>query len=429
MTRTVLIVGGGPAGLAAALRLSRSGYGVTLLERDGRLAGRLGLVPPVLLGCHTATLSLLDHLGLSRQELFPQQVPVEFLLPNGRTVKLRRPLAPPPLHTLVSVATFRGLSAADRWRFLSWMERTWEGDPPLPDDLESRTVDDWLAGIGQSAEARRWIWNPLVRFLVGGEATAVSAGLLVHTLIRWLGSGPQQARTAVPARELRSLLVGPIRDRLRQTGATIRLETRVDQVRFDEQRVSGVRVPGGAILTADWYILAVPHREVTPLLPERVLSRFAYFQQLTRLSDSPVVTVRLKRAKPLSAPRLVLLPGGTFHWLTAQHESVSVVAVGRADLLAKSDQELQGLAREEAVAALAGSAASGGDGLVVRMPQAHLLPHPGCASLRPLSQSPFPNLFLAGAWTDTGLPPALESALQSGELCAKTIMEKDGRAG
>ncbi len=65
------------------------------------------------------------------------------------------------------------------------------------------------------------------------------------------------------------------------------------------------------------------------------------------------------------------------------------------------------------------------DSRIVREPQAFLSLRPGTASLRPLPQSPFPNLFLAGDWTDTGLPATLESAILSGDRCAEAIVAAD----
>ena len=133
MKRTVLIIGGGPAGITAALRLSGRGYAVTLLEQRFELGGRLisssesaestDAIPPVVLGCHKATLSLLETLGTARQVRFSNRLRFEFLLPGGRLVPLRRPWLPGPLHAMLGLATFPGLPLRDRWRVLAFLER------------------------------------------------------------------------------------------------------------------------------------------------------------------------------------------------------------------------------------------------------------------------------------------------------------------
>jgi squalene-associated FAD-dependent desaturase len=440
MKRRVLIIGGGPAGLTAALRLSIQGYAVTLLEQGSELGGRLvhadaDTIPPVLMGCQQASLSLLKTLGTAHRVSFPRRLRLEFLLPGTRAVPLRRPWAPAPFHSLLSLATFGGLSLQDRWRLLTFLERTWEGDPPLPSDLESRPADEWLAGIGQSQAARERVWTPLARFLVGDDLAAVSAAMLCNQLTRCFLSSRRHSRLAIPGCGIRALLLEPVRTQLMRSGAVVRLETAVDQIRFDTHRVSGVQLRTGEVLTAGWYLSALAPRQLTRLLPERVLTRFAYFQQIAQLSDIPALTVHLWLEQVLRAPRLLLLAERTFHWVISrtdpespcQRSYLSLIATGRADLLARPDQELLELALSEIGYAFpAAATAKTKDYRIVRQPRAFLSVGPGTAALRPLPQSPFPNLLLAGDWTDTGLPATLESAIRSGDLCAQAIAGRNG---
>src|SRR5207244_13275332 len=185
--------GGGAAGLTTALRRSARGYAVTLLEQGGELGGRLirsaaDAIPPVFLGCHRASLSLLRTLGTARHVRFSKGINLEFLLRGDRTDRLHRPWVPAPFHALLSLATFRGLPFQDRWRALMLLERTWEGDPALPPDLESRTADEWLADRGQSEAARALVWTPLARFLPGAALTVSSPPSLTTTPPRAVSS-------------------------------------------------------------------------------------------------------------------------------------------------------------------------------------------------------------------------------------------------
>src|SRR5437016_12434215 len=113
MKRTVLIIGGGPAGITAALRLRERGYGVTLLEQQSELGGRLisspesgeltDAIPSVVLGCHKATLSLLKKLRTAHQVRSPHRLRFEFFLPSGPLISLRRSWLPCPLLTLLGL--------------------------------------------------------------------------------------------------------------------------------------------------------------------------------------------------------------------------------------------------------------------------------------------------------------------------------------
>ncbi len=444
MKRTVLIIGGGPAGITAALRLSEHGYVVTLLEQRFELGGRLisssesaestDAIPPVVLGCHKATLSLLETLGTARQVRFSNRLRFEFLLSGGRLVPLRRPWLPGPLHAMLGLATFPGLPLRDRWRVLAFLERTWEGDPELPLDLGSRTANDWLTEFGQSKEARSHLWSPLARFLLGDDLTVVSAATFARMLSHCFLSARHHTGLAIPIGGIRSLLLTPASERLTQSGATIRLGISVNQIRFDAHRVTGIQLQSGSPLVADWYVAALPHRRLCSLLPESALTNYSYFEQLTRLTDSPAVTVHLWMGSTRPAPRLVLLAGRTYHWMVSrafgesgrQGTIVSLVATGLSGWLDRPDQDLLKSALDDAGDCLPTAVgAKVADSRIVREPQAFLSLRPGTASLRPLPQSPFPNLFLAGDWTDTGLPATLESAILSGDRCAEAIVAAD----
>jgi len=440
------VIGGGAAGLAAALRLSVNGCAVTLLEHASALGGRLltsqpvesqsrGLdaLPPVLFNWQSATIDLLTLLGTNGQLTRP--VPLRFTLPSGRRARLRRTWGPAPLNAVVNLLVFGGLPFRDRWRLLLWLERTWEGDPPLPRDLETRTADHWLAQTGQSAVARAEIWDALARWLLGDALTEVSAAMFVQTLARCLLTSRREAAIRIPDRGWDDLLIRPAGEALRRAGGVIRCGAAAVRLRFNAHRVTGVQLATGDLREADWYVLAVPHRAVMPLLPDTVLTHFAYFQQLTQLQDTGALTVHLLTDLPLSRPRLVLFSSRPFHWMVARPSQpgspigsvLSLVMTGAADSLRWSEADLRQLAEDDARVALPALCSRRISSVrVVKQAAAFLSLRPGVAGLRPLQQSPFSNLFLAGDWTDTGLPANLESAILSGARCAELI-ERAGR--
>ncbi|HEX9742862.1 MAG TPA: FAD-dependent oxidoreductase [Nitrospiraceae bacterium] len=440
MSPTALIIGGGPAGLAAALRLSTLGHHVTLIEQNDHLGGRLqsggaadlcDAIPPVFMGQHKATLALLKELGKADAAKLSGSLRLEFQFPGGRLACLMQPWLPAPFHTILGLMLFGGLPFGDRWRLLDVIERSWEGDPALPENLDQRTAEDWLAERKQSARARADIWTPLARFLIGDDLTTISAAALVNALTRCFLSARRHMSLSLPNETLQSLLLAPITAKLAQAGVTIRLNSAAAQLQIERDRVTGVRLHDGATLTADRYIVALPHKQLTAIVPERVLTHYAYFQQVTRLSDSPALTVRLRVDSALQAPRVVLFARRTFHWLASRPALrpsgtlVSVVATGKSELFERADQDLTRLALEEVAYAYPGShAITVLESRVVRAPRAFLTMSPGTRVHRPLPQSPFDNLYVGGDWTDTGLPATLESAIVSGTRCAEMILAK-----
>jgi squalene-associated FAD-dependent desaturase len=445
-SRSVLVIGGGAAGLTAALKLSERGFTVTLCERRGGVGGRLidctdgeqpaggprllETRPVVLLGCQTATWDLLDRCGTAPLVRSTPTSGFELLFAADRRVRFPRLWAPGPWHTLGGVALFTALSFRDRWCLLSFLERTWEGDPPLPQNLELRTADAWLEETGQSQAARATVWNPLSRFLLGDDLKTVSAAMFANMLKRCFLSRLRDSTVAIPPTEAGRWLLDPLRELVLRAGVTLRLNSTAARLVFDDDRVTGVHLHNGETLAADWYIAALPHRALSALIPERIVTHFAYFQQLAHLADSPALAVHLRFDARLSASRLVLLAGRTFHWMVSRPEResqgevvwVSAVAAGTAALLDLADSALIRAAQRDAVDAMPALASAPlSAARVVREPRAWLSLRPGTRAMRPLPRSPFANLLVAGDWTDTGWPASLESAIVSGERCAEAI--------
>ena len=436
MKPTALVVGSTLAGLTAAYRLAQRGYAVTLIDHNAPRHSATATQTPdsnafpfVLMGWHTSTLSLLKTLGTSSQIHRDCRTQFELLRSDHRVVRLRRPPLPAPLHALAGFAVFAGMQARDRWRFLMWVERTWERDPALPVDLDSQTGDAWLRGIGQSEHARAQVWSPLSRFLLGDDVTTVSAAALLKTLITCFLPKRNHSQLAIPRRSMNQLLHQPMREALIGMGVTITTES-VDRIDFNLHSVTGIQTKEGTRRLADWYIIALPHQCVTPLLPERLLTRFSYFQHIGQLADTPAAAVHLWIDEPIYRPRLLLLAGGTFHWLclkpaTERNQTHASFVMTGPSTLNRSDEELLKAAGDDLPHAMPSlSTARRTSHAVVRFPRASLSMRPGVAAHRPLQQSPFSTLLLAGEWTDTGLPATVDGAVVSGDRCAQTIVDR-----
>ena len=431
--QSVVILGGGPAGLTAAYRLTLHGYRVTIVDRRPLLGGMLigdGPLdvpePFTILGCHHATQSLLDVLHPDSQKPGRVEIPLEFRLHNGSLVHYTRSWLPAPLHACVNLLRFAGIPWKERWRLASLMERVWEGEDRLPTDLEQRTADEWFASIGQSAQTRSVIWRPLAQWLTGNDLSTISADTFLASLKSLFLQTPSDSRISVMQDTFRACFILPIVETLTRAGATILHSTEALEFRYDGDHISSVQLDS-SLVQADWYVAALPPQQLTPLLPERWLTRYAYFQHIADLMSIDCTILHLEVHQPCTMPRLVLLGDTSFHSViatapTSDRTSFSLISTDSQFAQTRLDPALDVLVPDLLRSLRLLHVGSTIPSISRRtMPGAFLSLTPGTKLHRPIQRSPIANLLVAGAWTETGWPPNLESAIVSGNQCAEAI--------
>jgi len=327
----------------------------------------------------------------------------------------------------VNLLKFAGIPWKERWRLASWVEQLWEGDAQLPADLEQRTADEWLTSIEQDARIRRVVWNPLARWLTGNDLSTMSADAFVTSMRPVFLNRRSDSRISVVQGSLQTCFVQPMADRLTQAGATILLNAKATQFRYKGDHVSGVLLWDSSLLQADWYVSALPFHELTSLVPERLLTRYAYFQQLTELRSVDRTILQVQADQSCPTPRFILLNNTSFHSVSAtaaaaDRTDFSLITTDSQFSQARPDPNLDrvllDLLRSLGLLKLESRIS-----LVRRrtIPKGILSLKPGTKLHRPIQRSPISNLLVAGAWTDTGWPSNLESAIVSGHRCADAI--------
>jgi uncharacterized protein with NAD-binding domain and iron-sulfur cluster len=426
--QTVLVLGAGLTGLAVAHFLDEQGYRVTLLDHPDWQDGygiNAADSAPILFGRHQATWHLLRSIGNATASQLDRTVTLEFRLPDGRITAYQSTHLPGALQWMTSLFNFHGLAWQDRWTLFSHVEQIWEQAQSLPADLENRLADEWLASIGQSQEARHSIWDPLIQWLTGNGLRSLSATMFVQQLSTLFLGRTMDARLTYLHGSNQDRFLGPLKETLKQHDVQILSHTPV--LRFGPDGVSGVRLHDGAVVQAKWYVTALSHRTLLPLIPERLLTRYAYFAQISELESVPHTTIRFAWRSMMASPRLLLLADRPFQYLTATPCGADEIryqlsAIGNPALMGLDDDRLTSLGiaelrllvpeiRQEDILSIE----------IERRNHAALLLKPGAALLRPIQQSPVGNLLIAGAWTDTGWPTNIESAIVSAQRCAAII--------
>ena len=426
----VAVVGGGLAGLSAALECADGGARVTLLERRQRLGGltwsfshhglNVDNGQHVFLRCCRAYLSFLDRIGARDDVVVQERLDIPVVAPGAPPTvgRLRRSGLPAPVQLAGSLLRYPHLPLAQRLRLGRALRglRHLRLDDPTLDDV---TFGDWLRGQGQSEAAVTTVWDlitvPTLN-LPAAEASLALAAMVFKTGLLEDATAADIGWSRVPLGVLHGERCAVA---LARAGVDVRLGARIQGVRPDAR--------GGFVLDelhADAVVVAVPHDEAAQVLPGGAV---AHQSRLAELGASAIVDVHLVYDRPVTTWPLMAAVHSPVQWVfdrtaSAGLESGQYLAVS----LSASDELLT--ERPEALARRVGAEvgrllprAEGArvvDSLVTKERRATFRAVPGTAALRPVPGTAWPGLSVAGAWTDTGWPATMEGAVQSGRAAA-----------
>jgi len=481
----VAVLGGGLAGITAAIALAEQGNRVTLAEARPRLGGattsftRGDLVVDngqhVFLRCCTAYRGLLARLGMTGSVSLQDRFDVTVLSPGGRAT-LRRTSLPGPLHMGRALAGYRHLSVSDRLRVVPAALAMTALDPARP-DLDGKRLGDWLAARGQSERARRVLWDLFTVSslnVAGDDANLALAATVVKTAL--LGA-KDAADIGIPAVPLRDLHGRAAADLLGRLGAQVRLGAKAAAVEAvpsggflvrlagrGEAAAKSAAANGGDVIQADGVVLAVPPDVAARLLcwpgetqhqpgtafpgdtpdpdgPEPPMARNSPMGttagqsgngagQWGELGSSPIVNVHVVYDRRVTRLPFAAAVDSPVQWV---FDRTGPAGLRKGQYLAVSlsaaDRYVDVPAarlQEEFLRALAGlfpatAQAQVVDCFVTRERRATFRQEPGCGRLRPQAATALPGLVLAGAWTDTGWPDTMEGAVRSGLNAAREL--------
>lgn len=434
----VAVIGGGLAGITAALRLADAGREVTLFERRPVLGGlthsfRRGELDVdngqhVFLRCCTSYRALLDRLGVTGKVALQHRLDIPVRSPlASRAARLRRNALPAPLHLGASLLRYPLLDPGQRLRFvraalaLRHVDRT---DPAT----DARAFGDWLREHGQDARAIAALWDlvgiatlnaPAERASLALAAMVFQVGLLTRAGAADIGW------SLVPLGELHGEAAGRC---LRDAGARVVTGNRVGRI---EPRGHGWLVGvGGEEHVVDQVVLAVPPPVAEGLLPPGSVPMPPGWS--ARLGSSPIVNAHVVLDRRVMTEPFVAGVGTPVQWVFDRTVQSGLTGGGQylAMSLSAADELIDvpvGTLRERLLpelVALLPEAASATvlDFFVSRERHATFRPEPGSGALRPGAPTAVPGLFLAGAWTDTGWPATMEGAVRSGDTAAQAVL-------
>jgi squalene-associated FAD-dependent desaturase len=452
--QSVLIIGGGLAGLAAAVALAPRGFRVTLLESRGRLGGRAGSFSDpatgrlidtcqhVSMGCCTNLAQFFHTVGCAH--LLRPQPCLYFMTPDGRLSRLRADPFPAPLHLARSFLGAHYLTSADKLRIAWGLARLRltpaDADPPF---------QEWLQRNHQTPRTVDRFWGLVLTSALNETPDRIGLRYARKVFLDGFLRHPRGFEVELPLVPLGRLYGPELQQWFDRHGVRVLLNCSVKEVICTGNRVASVRIqpytpltasafPGfvkgdGSEVTADWYVTAVPFDRLLALLPAPLVDAEPFFGNLRQLETSPITSVHVWFDRPITLLPHVVLVDGTGQWVFNRGQSepgqyyVQVVVSAARQFRGLGHDEVQRriLAELSRLFAPARSAAVHR----VRVVTEHAATFsavPGVDRWRPGQASPLGNLFVAGDWTATGWPATMEGAVRSGYLAAEALLRQTG---
>lgn len=429
--------------MSAACALADAGFSVQLIERRGYLGGRASSYrhPGVnevidncqhaLIGAYTNLIGFYQRIGVAGKIHWSPEITM--IEPGGRRSVLGPSPLPAPLHGLPRLLAAHAFSLADKISLMRAFTAILLGQGNDPNE----SLADWLRRHGQSKGAMERFWRLVIASALNSDLDQIGvayASMVIRGLFMDSAAAGAMGASTVPLSELYS----GVPHFLAQRGGALLLNANLESIAWDAATRQWSLGTGAGPVSAEYVLLALPFEAVQKLLPSMPATPGAAVlaQQLEQHTHWPICSVHLWFDRPITELESAVLLDREIHWL--YNQSLLQNRPGNyVELVVSASRSFAALERKAAIDLALGELAEFFPAMrQAKLEKAALIKEvratfgvpPGIDKFRPDTQSPWPNLFLAGDWIQTGWPSTMESAARSGHLAADAVCAEMGEA-
>jgi len=430
----VCIIGGGIAGLSAAVFLKNNRFNVTLIDSSPKLGGRaysffekelndyIDNGQHILASWYNNTFEFLKIIGAFEKLKFQEQLEVKFADLKGSSYHFKCPKLPPPLHLMWGLWTYKALGFKDKLAVTRLVSSV-VLEKYSEEELKTMNTAELFFLTKQSQKVIDYFWKPFITAVFNAEPDETSAWLFIQIIkTGFLKNGG--SNLVFPKTNLKDLYVDNAEKYLLENKSEIFKKIKINRINYDNDKIENIELDDGNILKFDYCISTIPFFEFTNTFSNEVLN--GEYNSIDNLTPSPILNIHFGFGSDIDLKDdFTGVLNASIQWVfKVNKRRICIVISSAKNMVDKDKDELIGICREELFECLpqlrnAGITYS----KVVKEKRATFLPDISSLSSRPGFKTKYKNLFIAGDWVNTGYPATIESAVTSSKNCIDEILK------
>ncbi|MBX3044727.1 MAG: hydroxysqualene dehydroxylase HpnE [Candidatus Kapabacteria bacterium] len=439
--KSVLIVGGGIAGITAAFNLSKAGFQVKIFEAVNNLGGRLTALfdsksgdmidngQHALMTAYHTFLELIKECDTLNLLNIQKSLEVVYYDTNQNKSRLFAGFLPGKAGFILGFLMLGGLSINSKINIIKLIRKI---ENNQINDIENLTCLSFLKKYNQTDEAIIRFWEPFIIATMNCPIKIASAEILVKILKRAFIENLDNSKLILPKSDFKYLLE-PLINKLKSQGVEIFTSKKIDKIYFSNESTLSVTTTNGENYQADYIISALQPFSLFKILPEELKPSFAY---LEKFKYSPILSAYIWTDVEIFSEDFISALGTDIQWIFNRNklikEGLSKTYPFSYSITVSSAFELSKLKQGEVIEMITEDIKK----LFPDFSQSNILHYriitekfatfiadPESEKIRPFAKTHINNFFLAGDWTNTKLPATIEGASLSGKIAAEMIID------
>ncbi|MBS1517333.1 MAG: FAD-dependent oxidoreductase [Bacteroidetes bacterium] len=435
--KSVTVIGGGIAGLSSAVFLAEKGCRVKLIESSPKLGGRAYSFydqekkmffdngQHILAGWYENTFDFLKITGSFGLLDFQSALEINFINENMQIFRLKCTDDDPPMNLVMGLLKFKALNFNDKFRLRN-INKILKGEKDSL--LKYDNAGELLRDLNQTDNLMKYFWEPLILAVFNTKPLNVGTEVFINVLKTGFGE-KGNSNLVIPSVDLNALLINKTVEYFERKDVTVITGERVKQIDIGE-KVNFIILENGEKIFSDYYISAVPFFSFARLFDEKISGKFKFDPDSLKHSCIISVHIFLKEEIPEemipdNSLGMTGLTGTSVQWIFLRSRKHLSLVISGADDIGLTDEspekifetcvnDLKKCIRDFDKIKIS-------DYRVIKEKRATFIPSAESGRNRPGQRTEFENFFIAGDWTDTGLPSTIESAVKSSKIISDHI--------